>query len=139
MNTLGITPLPDDVCMICQQRPATKAYTFDRPRGHGSCFDGETGVLLCCRQCDDAKFAKWFYERPTKSEWGEHYRFELELFEFLEALPVNSQERFWNHATPGGCQMDSQDWIDLHLGELSEEKRKEFGFDDELFDTEYEV
>lgn len=128
MNTLGITPLKNGVCMVCQEKEATHKYFFPHYRGFGSAFDMMKLEFYCCDDCDRKRFAEWFNETPTKDKFGlEEYHREREMCSFFESLPVNSQERIWND------DMDSQDWIDLHLGELSDEKKKEYGFDDELF------
>lgn len=137
MNTLGIVPLDDRVCMICQSKPATQEYLFDRRHGFGSLFDGMDIHLKCCDDCDRKRFELWFSEPPQLTDYGEYYPHESKLSRFIERLPVNSQEKIYNGAD--GFKMDAQDWIDLHLGELSDEKKKEYGFDDELFDMEYEV
>lgn len=100
-------------------------------------FDGQNLRLWCCKQCVSRKLQEWFADVPRHSEYGESYKHERELFAFLDALPVNSQEKIFNGAD--GFTIDAQDWIDLHLGELSAKKKKQYGFDDELFDREYEV
>ena len=137
MNSLGMTPLPDGVCYICQSKPATNTYTFAEPRGYGSAFDiilGDT-KLCCCDDCDRKRFAKWFSEKPKVEDLVETYTYEGEMARFFDTLPVNAQEKIYNHSG----DMDSQDWIDMHLGELSPEQAKKYGLDDELFSMEFEV
>lgn len=133
MNTLGIAPLERGKCQVCQEYTATNHYAFAAPRGFGSMFDGMTLELHCCDACNKKRFQKWFSEMPVQTEWGEDYTYEDELYSFLESLPVSSQEQIFNDS------MDAQDWIDLHLGELSAAKKKQYGFDDEMFDLEYEI
>lgn len=136
MNSLGITPLEDGVCHICQEAPASKEYVV-RGRGYGSSFDGIEIRWRCCPACDRKRYEEWVGETPQSTPWGDTYAHERALFAFLESLPVNSQEQIFNGSD--GYKIDAQDWIDLHLGELSAKKKKQYGFDDELFDREYEV
>lgn len=136
MNSLGVTPLQEGVCQICQEAAATSEYIVSG-RGYGSLFDGMTFRWRCCPACNRKRFSTWVAEKPKETQCGASYIFERAMFAFLDGLPVNSQEQIFNGAD--GCQIDAQDWIDLHLGELSAKKKKQYGFDDDLFGREYEV
>lgn len=137
MNSLQITPLQDGLCHVCQTRAATHIYTFPQVRGFGSAFDGLTITFGCCEKCNREKYKTWFSEVPTVIDDYETYRHETALYNFLESLPVNSQEKIFN----AGCDyaIDAQDWIDMHLGEMTDEQKTKYGLDDELFDYEFEV
>lgn len=139
MNTLGMVPLTDGVCYICQDKPATKTYTFDKPRGYGSAFDSLLGdiQLCCCDDCDRKRFSKWFSEKPTMDDYVENYTYEGEMARFFDSLPANAQEKIYNAGDPYG--IDAQDWIDFRLGEPSSEQMEHYGLDDELFNIEYEI
>ena len=119
MNSKGITVLDGEICMICQKENATHTYGFSH-RGYGSDFDGENIEFKCCDRCNRKEFPVWFNEE-SHSVFPEEYKYEDELYKFLNSLPVNSKEKIFND------WMDSQDWIDWQLDELSDDKRHKYG------------
>ena len=137
MNSLQIAPLKDGICHVCQSKPATHTYTFPQARGFGSAFDSTAITFCCCEQCNKTKYKLWFEEMPTVVDNYETYKHETALYQFLENLPVNSQEKIFN--TGSDCAIDAQDWIDMHLGEMTPEQREKYGLNDAFFDYEFEV
>lgn len=140
MNTLQITPLTDkETCYVCHEHKATNFYRFTNPRGYGSLFDSLDLRFQCCDECNRKRFEKWFRETPETDRHGlEKYTYERELYEYIMSLPVSSRELMFNGAD--GYKIDSQDWIDFELGELSDEKKAEYGLDDPMFDvTDYSI
>ena len=138
MNTLNMVPIPDGICLCCQDKPATHTYKFEKPRGFGSAFDMLDFEFCCCDDCNRKRFAKWFGDAYRMlDEYTKDYAYEAELCKFIEALPMNAREKVYNAGDPYG--IDAQDWIDIQLGEISPELAEKYGLDDELFDHEYEI
>jgi len=122
MNSKGITPLDDHICLVCQKEKATHTYLI-YGRGYGSSFDGMDTEFRCCDKCDKPEFKKWFGEEIQYC-CPEDYRYEEQICNLFDSLPINSRERIFN---VGGYEMEPQDWIDYELDELPHEKCKEYG------------
>jgi hypothetical protein len=71
----------------------------------------------------------WFNEKPEMNDYCADYKYEKDIINFVNTLPLQGKELFWNRCAYGACSniMDSQDWIDMHLGILPDEKYEEYG------------
>lgn len=126
MNGKGIVALKDEcLCMKCLNKKATHIYQIQNRR-YGSIFDSTYTKFQVCDDCDSEDFQVWVDEKPTMIDYLETYKYELDITEFIDSLPLESQELFYNRFDSEEY-MDSQDWIDYELGELSNEKCKEYG------------
>lgn len=135
MNTKNITPVQysGKICFKCLKE-------FDRSniitihfcdQGYGSLFDGFNSKMQLCTEC---------YNKTNKDIWNmniipdendnrlKHYEHETEIIEFINELPIEGKELFLNRIAWGSTvfSMNSQDWIDYNLKELSHEKCKEY-------------
>lgn len=128
MNSKGIVALTDEcVCMKCLKKKATHTYKISG-RGYGSSFDETDSMFKICDECNSDNFDKWCNEQPTIKDYYEEYKYEDELLDFINNLPIQSQELFYNRFDKmNSYYMKSQDWIDYQLKELSHEKCKEYG------------
>lgn len=126
MNSKNIVALTDTcLCMKCLKKKATHVYQIQN-RGYGSIFDGTYTKFQVCDDCDIEDFQKWVDEKPIWNNGYEVYKYENDIIEFIDSLPLESQELFYNRFDSDGY-MDAQDWIDYELGELSEEKCADYG------------
>lgn len=126
MNSKGIVALTDEcVCMKCLKKKATHIYQIQN-RGYGSIFDSTYTKFQVCDDCDSEDFQKWVDEEPIWDDEYEVYKYEDNIKEFIDSLPLESQELFYNRFDRDEY-MDAQDWIDYALGELSDEKCEEYG------------
>lgn len=101
--------------------------------GYGSRFDSFGSQIQLCDKCFEESNPKiWdFEEVDTENICGGHYKYENEIWEYINNLPIESQELFNNVYCFGsgtGWNMESQDWIDYKLGILSHDKCKEYGY-----------
>lgn len=102
--------------------------------GYGSGFDGFSSKLQLCDTCKSKTNSQWWKLKVLKNKENnftyEYYEFEKEILEYIEELPLQSQELFYNengYGSTANYKMDSQDWIDYELNLLSHEKCKEYG------------
>lgn len=96
-------------------------------RGYGSGFDGENTKLQLCKNCQPKDISDWFNEQPNIIDgYCEDYKYEDNIFEFIKTLPLEGQELFENTCSNDGYNMEAQDYIDMKLGILPDEKYKEY-------------
>lgn len=128
MNSKGIIAVTDHtLCMKCLEKKATVVHKMIN-RGYGSCFDSLESKLQLCDDCDDDKYYKWFNQADTMEDFWENYKYEDEIKRLIDALPLESQELFWNTFDERhDWDMEQQDWIDNKLGELSKERCEHYG------------
>lgn len=122
MNSKGIKPLVEDVCLVCQKEKPIHIYSIFC-RGYGSIFDSDRIEFKCCDKCDKPEYRDWFNEEPEENGFCEVYTYEDNIMSLFESLPLNSQERIFNTTD---WVMEPQDWLDYKLGELPHEKCKEY-------------
>lgn len=125
----------ENICFKCLQvfnnNDLTKYYI--RNRGFGSKFDGMDTYIQLCNNCKQYINEIWFNEKPIINPddgCTEIYQYENELMRFINSLPIQSQELFWNSldkGTFGNLQIDPQDWIDLQLNRASDKIKKKYG------------
>ena len=102
--------------------------------GYNSRFDNLSTRIQLCDDCYNVNPDWWKLEKiiPSVDEcFGEKYKYEREICQFIEELPLEAQELIWNECAYGACadyHMDAQDWIDFQLGILPHEKCKEYGY-----------
>ena len=81
----------------------------------------------CCDDCDKSEYEEWFNEKEVMDDYIETYQHEEKILDLIHSLPLESQELFENRFDDRGYKMDSQDWIDFALDELSHKKCKQYG------------
>lgn len=120
MNSKGIVALTDEcLCMKCLKKKATHIYEI-KNRGYGSIFDSTYTKFQVCDDCDSEDFQVWVDEEPVWDDEYEVYKYEDNIKEFIDSLPLESQELFYNRFDSEEY-MNAQDWIDYQLGELCDE------------------
>ena len=120
----------ENICFKCLQEKPIKTYHLYRS-DYGSSFDNNYTHLQICNNCSPDKIESWFNEEPEIIDgYCANYELEKDILEFVNLLPLEGQELFWNRCAYGACAyiMDSQDWIDKKLGILPDEKYEEYGF-----------
>jgi len=104
--------------------------------GYGSSFDGDNTEIHLCEECykESIKDNKelWNMEEikcdfDREDDYGyTEYRYEKEMLEYINNLPIQSKQFVKNEFSSDGWNMDAQDWIDYQLGILPHEKCKEY-------------
>lgn len=94
-------------------------------RGYGSIFDNCRFTVQLCKKCDKPEYKEWFYEEPKMEDYCEVYQYEEKIEELINSFPIENQEYVWNGMD--GYWMERQDWIDMQLGILPDEKYEEYG------------
>lgn len=101
--------------------------------GYNSCFDNLSTRIQLCDDCYNVNPEWWNLETIIPEgfeQFGYMYKYDKEICQFINELPLESQELVWNEYAYGACagyNMDAQDWIDYQLGTISHEKCKEYG------------
>jgi hypothetical protein len=127
---------PEHTCFNCLKE--TKVHTIEITQtGYGSRFDGLSTKIQLCNECYKLTNPNWWKleQIPIKelNKLGEdfyEYKYENEIFEYVNKLPLLGQELFFNHFASGASadfKLEAQDWIDCELGILSDEKCMEYG------------
>lgn len=129
-----VVPIKDyeNICFKClKEKSELELEKFYLHRSdYGSSFDNNYTYLQICNKCKPENIEKWFNEEPEiVDRYYVKYKYEQNIIDFVNTFPIEGQELFWNRCAYGACadNMDSQDWIDMQLGVLSEEKYKEYG------------
>jgi hypothetical protein len=116
------------LCYCCDelQEDKNKLIIYNiSSRGYGSIFDNCRFSVQICRQCDKPEFREWFYEDPEVKDYYEIYKHEEKIKNLINSFPIENQEYVWNGMD--GFWMERQDWIDMELGILPDEKYEEYG------------
>lgn len=118
-----------NVCMKCLNKKDTLIKTEMYGRGYGSDFDNFNSTLCLCSDCYIPDLELWFDEEPEKKDYIQEYKYENNIHDFIKSLPLEGRELFENTMGSGchGMYMEQQDWIDLELGILPDEKYEEYG------------
>lgn len=115
----------DKICFKClKEKDELKKYYLNRYE-YGSKFDNMVTYLQICNECSPEGIEEWFNEKPEmKHDCYAVYKYEQNIIDFIDTLPIQGQELFWNRCASGAIAyyMDSQDWIDMKLGILPDEK-----------------
>jgi hypothetical protein len=108
--------------------------------GYGSSFDGEGTKLQLCDECYQESIKDnnelWSMEEikdigDDGIQYGEEYKYEKEMLEYIETLPLQGKQFVWNefnHGFNADCKMEAQDWIDYELNLLPHDKCNEYGY-----------
>jgi hypothetical protein len=117
-----------NLCFKCLNKK--KITKFSLYRGYGSSFDNYRTYLQICDDCKPTNIKAWFDEEPEMQDnFYEEYKHEKDITDLVDSFPLEGQELFWNRCAYGALadSMGSQDWIDMKLGILPDEKYKEYG------------
>lgn len=101
--------------------------------GYNSCFDNLSTRIQLCDDCYGINPEWWELKTVIPKgfeQFGYSYEYDKEICDYLNNLPLESQELVWNKYAYGACGgwcMDAQDWIDYQLGILSHKKCKKYG------------
>ena len=137
MNSKNIVAIKNvkGICFKClKEHKESEIHKIHIPSaGYGSYFDNLSTELQLCDSCYADTNSEWwkFESVPYTEECGEVYKYDNEICDYLKMLPLQGRELVWNRFSYGAgiiCNMDSQDWIDYELSELSHNKCKEYGF-----------
>lgn len=135
MNSKNIIPIPRDkvtcTCFKCLKE-TINLNRIDIPEmGYGGGFDGFGTTLYLCNDCYEASGSElWSMEEKQLGEYFSEYVHDDEMWEYINNLPLQSQELVCNTLPTGfnaDYTMEPQDWIDYELDELPYEKCKEYG------------
>lgn len=125
---------PENVCFKClKEFKEDKLHKIYIPEmGWDSGFDCRSTRINLCEDCYKQTDSKWWELEEIVDEddgvyWGSWYKYEDEIFDFVNALPVEGQELFYNRYASDALNITPQDWIDYELGILPHEKCKEYG------------
>lgn len=115
------------LCFKCLEKKNVSIYSLYRS-DYGSSFDNLYTHLQICDDCKPKDIDIWFNEEPTYKDYYTDYKYEDNIIDFVKTFPLEGQELFWNKCAYGASAhtMDSQDWIDMELGILPDEKYKEY-------------
>lgn len=120
----------EGICFKClNKRDDLNKYSLYRSE-YGSSFDNNYTYLQICKDCEPKGMKEWFNEEPEMIDgYCANYKHEGKILEFVDTLPIEGQELFWNRCAYGACadSMNSQDWIDMKLGILPDEVYEEYG------------
>lgn len=94
-------------------------------RGYGSDFDSSRFSIQLCNDCNKPEYEEWFCEEPEIDDYCEVYKNEGKISDLINSFPIENQEYVWNGID--GWGMDRQDWIDMQLGVLPDERYEEYG------------
>lgn len=123
----------EKLCWKCLQEKDNIHKIEFGPLGYGSAFDCCSTKIQLCDECYKASCPEiWSDELVYDNEdckeydWS-HYKYEDEMFEYFESLPIEGKQLVMNEYWMGDHFMEPQDWIDYELGILPHEKAKEYG------------
>lgn len=135
MNSKGIVAIPQEkvghICFNCLTETDNLHKISIPAMGYGSSFDNLSTEVHLCDKCYQESNPEIWSMKEISEEYWEEYVHEKEMLEYIKNLPLQSREIVWNHFAHGAgadYNMESQDWIDFELGELSHEKCKEYGY-----------
>jgi len=123
---------PENTCFNCLQN--TQVHKIRIPAlGQGSKFKFFSTRLNLCLECLKQTNSNWWKLEiiENKEDWYElHYKYEKEILEFINQMPLSGQELFYARFGSGANSdlMRGQDWINYALGKLSHEKCNQYGY-----------
>ena len=130
MNNIKAIINPDQVCFKClKEFDDESLHKIVIPdMGYGSIFDAWSTKVHLCNSCIKETNQEWWKLKVINEyEYHESYEYEDEILDFIETLPIEGKELFYNRYSTDSYLMESQDWIDYELGLLSHEKCQEYG------------
>lgn len=112
--------------MKCLSKLATHTYEISN-RMYKSVFDCEYTKFQLCDDCHKDEYDHWVNEEPYVINSYNYYKFESNILNFINSLPIESQELFFNtFAVKYEC-LPQQTWIDYKLNLLSYTECKQYG------------
>lgn len=119
----------ENICFKCLKEKQIETFSLYRSN-YGSSFDNNYTTLQICEDCKPRDLGEWFNEEPEYNGHSENYKYEKNIIEFVKTFSIEGQELFWNRLAYGANadEMESQDWIDMKLGILPDEKYEEYGY-----------
>ena len=156
MNSKGIVAIKDtkNLCYKCLKKKDNIHKIRIGSRGYGSSFDNFSTSLQLCDDCyvesikekpiwnmkivygnmhfsfGESKDNEYYKGKIVNELIDERYEYDDEMIEYINNLPLVSQELVFNRNSYGACagyNMDSQDYIDFELDELPHKKCKQYG------------
>lgn len=92
--------------------------------GYGSIFDGFSTKLQLCNECYSETNPEWWkFDVIKTSPYEEAYLHEDDIKKFVESMPIQGRELFWNSCGSDKDElpiMDPQEWIDYNLVDENE-------------------
>lgn len=128
MNNHKAIENPENVCFNClKETNVTKIEISEI--GYGSYFDGFSTRINLCNDCIKLTNSEWWKLEVLSNDLYSEYKYEKEIIEFINKLPIEGRELFYNRFSYGwdSYKWDPQDYIDYELGILSHEKSKKYG------------
>ncbi|GAA0715521.1 hypothetical protein GCM10008904_32460 [Paraclostridium ghonii] len=102
------------LCHKClQKKEGIVKYEISK-RGYGSKFDDDKITIQLCPDCDNLSLYKWVNEKPQIDGYEETYKYEDDILNFINSLPIQGREIIYNQ-TNKKFFIDSQEWIDREL------------------------
>lgn len=96
---------------------------------YGSIFDGESTEIHLCEDCyqESIRHNHQLWDMETvPCKWNKEYsgvfreyKYEKEMIEYIENLPLQGRQFVENEFSSDGWNMAAQDWIDYQLGMMS--------------------
>lgn len=136
MSKVKYVKYEENLCFKClQKKEAINTYEL-KNRGYGSSYDNFNSKLQLCNECVENiekhnELEKWFNETDTREkDYWEDYKYEDNIAEYIESLPIQGQELFINQVCYCACgyNIDSQDWIDIELKIAPDSTYKKYGY-----------
>ena len=123
---------PENTCFKCLQDKQVHKICIPS-LGNGSYFDNFSSRVYLCDTClrQHTNLEWWKLETiENKEDWYEiYYKYEKEILEFINTLPIQGQELFHTRFAHGDkSYMEGQDWIDYELGILPHEECDKYGY-----------
>jgi len=132
MSKIKAIDNPDYTCYKCLKKFNDEQLNIIHipSMGWGSRFDNWSTEIHLCNECIKETNPEWWKleEVVGEDDWGgSWYKYEDDIFSFVNSLPLEGQELFWNRYSTYNYCMEAQDWIDYKLDILPHEKCKEYG------------
>lgn len=121
----------ENLCFKCLQKQNNINKYFLHRSNYGSSFDNNYTHLQLCDECKKEINEEWFKEEPEIIDgYCADYKYEKDIINFIDNLPLEGQELFWGRCAHGACadHMSGQDWIDRELDILPEWKYKQYSY-----------
>ena len=135
-----IKPIKDEsTCMCCLKEDASNKFVRINidPLGYGSKFDTHGTKIVLCPECYKQTNPLWWeFNKVSKVECDisvDVYEYEDEIINFVEGLPLNGQERFYNSLS-NQQGMSQEDWINLQLFGVGNATKEEGSYEEDECD-----
>lgn len=132
MSKIKAIENPDNICFQClKEFNDNKLHKIRIPSlGYGGNFDNWSTEIYLCDKCIKQTNLEWWkleIEKFGDNNWCEKYKYEDEIIDYVNTLPIEGQELFWNRYSDGNYYIDAQDWIDYKLNLLPHKQCKKYG------------